>query len=131
VRLPYTGPPSYTTIARRFSSDVDPQTYFTRKRQQDAKERGEYVDIHGIGGTDPADYDVLITHIKHETLETTISEELGISYLSKVTEAEAKKVVRVGNGYIYGRKDRTIIPFVVSRKGEACWFFSLSTVDAH
>lgn len=37
----------------------------------------------------------------------------------------------MGNGYIYGRKDRTIIPFVVSRKGEACWVFSLSTVDAH
>jgi hypothetical protein len=33
---------------------------------------------------------VLITDIKHETLETTLSEELGISYLSKATEAEAK-----------------------------------------
>lgn len=94
MQLPYTGPPSYDTIARRFSSDVvDPQAYLTRKRQQEAKNRGEFVDIHDIG-RDPNDY-VLITDIKHETLETTTAEELGIPYLSKATESQAKKVVQV------------------------------------
>jgi len=113
-QLPYTGPPSYETIARRFSSSqVDPQAYFTRKRQEEAKQRGEFIDIHDIG-RDPNDYDVLITDVKHETLETTIAEELGIPYLSRATESQAKKVVQVGNGYIYGSKFRGIIPLVVS-----------------
>lgn len=41
--LPYTGPPSYDTVVRGFSSDVDPQAYFARNcgRQQEAKDRGE------------------------------------------------------------------------------------------
>ncbi|KAH0609461.1 uncharacterized protein H6S33_012947 [Morchella sextelata] len=94
MQVPYSGPPSYDTIFRRFSSNVDPQAYFTRKRQQEAKERGEFIDIHDIG-RDPSDYDVLITDIKHETLETTIAEELGIPYLSKATDAQAEEVVEV------------------------------------
>jgi hypothetical protein len=121
MQAPYSGPPSYDTIFRRFSSNVDPQAYFTRKRQQEAKERGEFIDIHDIG-RDPSDYDVLITDIKHETLETTIAEELGIPYLSKATEAQAEEVVEVGNGYIHGSKFRVIVPFL-GHKGEARWVF--------
>jgi hypothetical protein len=38
-------------IARRFSSaQFDPQAYFACKRHQEAKDRGEYVDIHDIIG---------------------------------------------------------------------------------
>ncbi|RPB15818.1 hypothetical protein P167DRAFT_602907 [Morchella conica CCBAS932] len=122
MQLPYSGPPNYDTIARRFSSNVDPQAYFTRKRQQEAKDRGEFVDIHDIG-RDPSDYDVLITDVKHETLETTIAEELGIPYLSKATDADAKKAVQVGHGYIYGSKFRAIIPLVVSHRDECRWVF--------
>jgi hypothetical protein len=123
MQAPYDGLPSYDTIARRFSSSqVDPQVFFTRKRQQEAQERGEFIDIHDIG-IDPNDYDVLITDVKHETLETTVAEELGIPYLSKATEADAKEVVQVGNGYIYGRKFSAIIPFVVSHGDESRWVF--------
>ena len=122
LRLPYSGPPSYDTIIRRFSSDVDPQLYFNRKHEQEAKERGEFIDVHDIG-TDPDDFDVLISDVKHKTLATSIAEQVGVPYLSKPTEADAKEVVKVANGYIYGPKDRTIIPFVVTHKEESRWVF--------
>jgi hypothetical protein len=74
VRLPYTRPPSCDTIDRRFSSDnVDPHAYITAKRDQQAKDRGECVDIHDIGH-DLQHYDVLITDIKGETLQGEIAE---------------------------------------------------------
>jgi hypothetical protein len=38
-------------------------------------------------------FDVLIKDFKYETLETTITEQFGVSYLSKATEAEANRVV--------------------------------------
>lgn len=111
-------------IARRLSSSqVDPQAFFISKREQEAKDRGEFVDIHE-GGIGPADYDVLITDISHQTLETTIAEELGIPYLSKATESDAKEVVEMGEGYIHGETVRPIVPFVVSRRDEARWVFS-------
>lgn len=34
VQLPYIGTPSYKTVPRRFASQVDPQGYFARKREQ-------------------------------------------------------------------------------------------------
>jgi hypothetical protein len=49
ARLLYTGPPDYETIARPFSSDVDPQAYFIRKRQHEAKDSGQLTEIHDIG----------------------------------------------------------------------------------
>ena len=39
--------------------------------------RGAFVDIHDVG-IDPKDYDVLISDVKHETLETRVAKELGI-----------------------------------------------------
>lgn len=47
----------------------------------------------------------MIIDVQHETLETTISEDLGIPYLSKATQAEAREVVQVAHGYIYGLKE--------------------------
>ena len=129
-QTPFSGPPSYDTIARRLSlSQADPQTYFVRKRQQEAKDLGEFVDIHDIS-RNAKDYDVLISDIKHETLEKIISEELGIRYLSEATESQVKEVVKVGRGYIYGKTFRTIIPFVVSRNGEARWMFFIMDTSA-
>lgn len=58
--------------------------------------------------------------MKHETLETTVAEELGIPYLSKAKEADAKEVVQVGTGYIHGSKRRAIVPFVFD---QARWVF--------
>ena len=48
----------------------------------------------------PSKYDVLISDIIHETLETTIAQGLGISYFSKAEEGDAKCVVESASGYI-------------------------------
>lgn len=92
AQLPYTGPPSYETITRRFSpSQVDPQGFFTGKHNEEARDRGEYIEIHDVSGIGPTDYDVLISDIKHETLNTRITGGVGLPYLSKATEADAKR----------------------------------------
>lgn len=46
--------------AIRFSSHLNPVAFFIHKRQLEARDRGEFIDIHDIGGPDPRDYDVLI-----------------------------------------------------------------------
>jgi hypothetical protein len=125
IKAPYSGPASYDMIARRFSpTEVDPLAYFTPKRQQAAKERGEFIDIHDTG-SDPNEYEGLIIDMKHETLETTIAEDFGIPYLLKATEADAKAVTEAYTGYIYGWKRRAIFPFIVGHESEACWVFFL------
>jgi len=125
VQLPYTGSPSYETIARRFSSpQVDPQAYFTLKQQQKGKDRGEFVDIHDVDpeySPGPNEYDVLFSDVTHAKLQSTIAEQLGIPYLSEA--ADAKEVIQVSTGYIYGLHKRTIVPFVVTYRKEARWVF--------
>jgi hypothetical protein len=125
VQLPYSGPPSYDTIARRFSSSqIDPQTFFARKRQQEAKERGEYVDIHDIGGVDPKDFDILITDIDHGKLQHEIAEAVGIAYHLEATKEDANRIIEAGDCIIYGRNLRTIFPAVVAcEMGKAHWVF--------
>lgn len=124
LQLPYSGPPSYETISRRFSSsNVDPQAYFINKRQQAAKERGEYTDIHDIGGVDPRDYDVLISDVDKEKLRGEIAEIVGIKYLAEATVEEANKVVDIGDCYLFGHKLRTIFPAVVCDDVRAHWVF--------
>lgn len=121
-KVPFSGPPSYDTIARRLSpSEIDTRPYFVGKCQQEALTRGKFV-IHDIG-RNPKDYDVLIPDTKHETFETSIAEELDIPYLSKATESQDKEVVQVGRGYIYGKTSRGIVPFVVGHNSEARWLF--------
>lgn len=63
--------------------------------------------------------------INHQTLETTIAEELGIPYLSRAGEAEAKALVEVGDGYIHGSKSRAVVPFIVGHQDEARWVFCI------
>jgi len=81
------------------------------------------VDNHDIGGTDPEDYDVLITDIDDEKLRTEIAEIVGIPYHAKATTEDANKVVEIGDCYIYGRKFRTIFPAVVTNGSGAHWVF--------
>jgi hypothetical protein len=60
---PFSGPPSYATLAQRFSaSNPSPTTFFYQKAAEEAIEHGEFIDIHDIGGVNPNDYDVL-SHI--------------------------------------------------------------------
>lgn len=124
MQTPYSGPPSYDMIARRFSSSqVDPQDYINRKHQQEAKERGEYFDIHDIGGVDPMDYDVLISDVDDEKLQGEVAEIVGIQYHAEATKGDANKAVKIGDCYIYGRKFRTIFPAVVGDGSRAHWVF--------
>jgi len=53
MQAQYAGTPSYDTIAQRLTSDIKPQAHYSRKRQQQALECGEFVDIYDIGGLDP------------------------------------------------------------------------------
>jgi len=132
MQAPYSGPPSYETIDRRFSTQPDPLAYFRGKRQQEAIQRqqeaiqhGEVIYIHDI----PADggfseHDVLLTNITHETLvlEDTISERFGITYLSEATD-EARKPASVYSGYIYGTFRRSMIAAVVTYNQQSLWIF--------
>ncbi|PWW77164.1 hypothetical protein C7212DRAFT_315168 [Tuber magnatum] len=114
---------SYYTIPGRFPpTSADPEGHFGGKSQRDSGERSRPTNTHGIG-RDQMDYDVLITDVNHETLETTIAEKLGLPYLSEATEADARDEVIVCIGCIYGQRFRAIVPFVVGREGEARWVF--------
>jgi hypothetical protein len=122
-QAPYSGPPSYTTIARRFSCQPNPLIYFTDKRAKEAKERNEFIDIHDIGPVDPKDYDVLLTDITDNMLRIDIAEIVGIPYLDKATEGDANKLVEIGHGILYGQRLRTIFPCVVTFLDKAHWVF--------
>jgi hypothetical protein len=120
---PFSELPSYAAIAQRFSSRPNPLDYFASKRAKEAKERGEFIDIHDIGGVDPKDYDVLITDVNDNKLRTEISELVGIPYLKEATKDEANNKVKIGHGIIYGMKQRTIFPCIVSFQDKAHWVF--------
>ena len=123
MQVPFSGPPTYDTVARRFSSYPNPLGFFARKHQEEARDRGEFVDIHDIGGIDPKDFDVLITDIDNKKLRSEVAEVVGIQYLAKATEAEANKVVDIGHAYIFGHNSCTIFPCVVSYAGKSHWVF--------
>lgn len=111
-------------IAKRFSpSQVDPQDYINRKHQKEAKECGEYFDLHDIGGVDPMDYDVLISDVDDERLRGEVAEIVGIQYHAEATKEDANKVVEIGDCCIYGWKFRTIFPVVVCNGSQAHWVF--------
>lgn len=98
-----------------------------------ALDRGEFTDIHDVDpeySPDLTEYDVWLTDITNEELESKIAEELSIPYFSKATEADTKEVVQVAEGYIYGLHKRIIVPFVVNKK-EACWGFFSSWLRGH
>jgi hypothetical protein len=121
---PFSGPPSYATLAQRFSaSNPSPIRFFAQKAAKAARERGEFVDIHDISGVDPNNYDVLITDIDNNTLHSEISELVGIPYLKEATKDEADHVAGEIHGFIYGRTFRMILPFVLNIEDKARWVF--------
>ena len=122
--VPFSGPPSYATLARRFSPlSPSPIRFFAQKEAEEAIERGEFVDIHDIGGVDPKDYDVLITDMDNDTLHSEISKLVDIPYLKEATKDEADKVATEIHGFIHGQKLRMILPCVVSIEDKARWVF--------
>lgn len=130
MQAPYTGPPTYDTLARRFNSSPSPLAFFINKRQQEARDRGDFIDIHDVGGVDPKDYDVLITDIDSNKLRSEIAEVIGIPYLAKASEADAYKVVEIGHGMVYGPMFRSVLPCVVSRHGRSHWLFFIIDTGA-
>ena len=123
-------PYSYDMIVRRLSSDINPEAYFNRTHRQEANPRGERVDIHDIGGPDPKDYDILISDVDDEKLRHEITEIVGIPYHTVAKKEDAKKVVEVGDCYLYGPSYRTIFPTVVAREGRAHWVFFIADCGA-
>jgi hypothetical protein len=121
---PFSGPPSYATLAQRFSaSNPCPIGFFRLKAAKEALERGQFVDIHDIGGVDPKDYDVLITDIDNNTLQSEISKLVDIPYLKEATKDEANKVPIDIHGFVYGRTFRMILPCVLRIQDKARWVF--------
>ena len=100
-------------------------SFLVKKKAEEAKKRGEFVDVHDIGGVDPESFDVLITDIDKGTLHSDISELVGLPYLKEATEEEANEVVTIAPGFVYGKLVRNILPCVVSIKGKARWVFFL------
>jgi hypothetical protein len=90
---------------------------------KEAIERGEFVDIHDIGGVDPKDYDDLITDMDNDTLHSEISKLVDIPYLKEATKGDADKMAREIHGFLYGRKRRMILPCIVGIKDMARWVF--------
>ena len=128
--VPFSGPPSYATLARRFSSSPSPISFFATKDANEAIERGEFVDIHDIGGIDPKDYDVLLTDIDHNTLDTEISRLAGIKYLTEATKEDTDIMARKVHGFFYGQKFRMIFPCVLGHKGKGRWVYFIMDTGA-
>jgi hypothetical protein len=111
----YTERVPFSTLARRFSaSSPSPICFFREKAEEEAIQRGQFVDIHDISGVNPDDYDALITDIDNETLQSEISEVIGIPYLQEAMKDEAEKVAGQIRGFVYSCMFRMILPCVLS-----------------
>jgi hypothetical protein len=65
-------------LARRFSSAPKPKLYYQLQKELDARDRGEWVDIHDTG-------------MNENTLRTNIGKVTRLEILQEATKEEAKK----------------------------------------
>lgn len=72
-QAPFAGPPSYATLAQRFSTNPTPVIYHQAIKDGEAIKRKDYVDIHDVGGLNPKDYDVLLTDVDYNVFQDEIS----------------------------------------------------------
>ena len=105
------------------ASAPDPESFYSRQRQEEARDKGHFVDIHDVTGLQPSEFNVLISDITHKTLESTISQDIGMDYLSKAEEPDANRVLESVTGYIRRLGHRALVPLVVNNDGEARWVF--------
>ncbi|KAN0075104.1 hypothetical protein V8E54_007715, partial [Elaphomyces granulatus] len=106
------GPPSYDTLARRFSSYPAPVNLFSVRSWQKAKLSNKYVDIHELrdmSELEPKAFDALVSDVNEKTLQTEVSKVFGIDYLVKA------------NGYLYGEGRRAMVPCVIRNGDKAYW----------
>jgi hypothetical protein len=121
---PFSGPPSYATLAQCFSaSNPSPTTFFYQKAAEETIERGEFIDIHDIGGVNPNDYDVLFTDIDNDILHSEISKIVDIPYLREATKDEADKVAEEISCFTHSWKRHPILPCVLGIDNMARWVF--------
>jgi hypothetical protein len=87
AQAPFTGPPSYETLAQRLSAlNPNPVSYYAEMAAKEAIERGQFVDIHDAVDDQPEDYDILLTDLDQVTLHTDVSKVIGIPYLKEATK---------------------------------------------
>src|SRR5580700_8696120 len=103
LKAPSLRPESYDAINRHFSSFPDPLEIFIEKKEKEAMERGEFIDVHDSSGLDPNQFDVLITDVDESVLRSDISELVGIPYLKEATKDDANQILTTGSGLVYGR----------------------------
>ena len=121
--FPHSGPQSHETLRKRFMASArDPKSLYSYQRQEEARDKGQFVYVHDITDIQPSEFD-LISNITHETPESTISQDMGINYLSKAEEPDASCVIESATGYIRRSGHRALIPLVVNNDGEARWLF--------
>ena len=61
------------------------------RKAQDAREKGEWIDIHDYVPCAPGKYDTVVSNVNDGMLRTEVSEILGIPYLGQAAEDDAKK----------------------------------------
>ena len=125
--LAYTGrmlhpePPTSRTITQPFSVNADQNAHFIGKRPQEENPLDVSPCAHNISMNSEEDW-VGTMGIEDGIMES-IAAEIGISYLSKVAMAEAKRVVSKCVGCIPGARKPPIYPFAVSYREEARWVY--------
>jgi hypothetical protein len=70
---------------------------------------------------EPNAFDVLITDINENTLQTEVSKVFGMDYLANASEGDAKREVDTIDGYLYGEARRAMVPCVVGNGDKAYW----------
>ena len=102
-----------------------------KRKAKEAREKGEWIDIHDYDHSEPGKYDTIISNVNDEILRTEISEILGIPYLGQVAKRDAGKVAQCIEGYLHSEKCHPILPCVVhTNTGEARWVFFVMDITA-
>jgi hypothetical protein len=92
-------------VSRRLSaSEVDPRSYFLRKREQNARPSKS-------GNVESGPKKIYLTPKK---LKSEIAQDLGIPFLSPATQADAEMQGTSYDGYVYGTRKVGIVPLVVT-----------------
>ena len=115
---------TYDTITRAKAGYPTRMARIMNRKAQDAREKGEWIDIHDYVPCAPGKYDTVVSNVNDGMLRTEVSEILGIPYLGQAAEDDAKKVVKCIDGQLYSPRCHPIIPCVVrAYSGEARWVF--------
>jgi len=122
-RSPYTERSTSSNITQPLSFSAVRHEDLVSKRPQEEKPRDVCTYAHNFS-IDSEEDEINPMDIQGEIMRS-IAAKIGIPYLSKVSMAESKQVVKKCAGYIYGTKKRTIVPFPVSYGQEARWIYFL------